>query len=87
VATYTQLTRNDAGEYIKEIKKSPEIFYLVEYSTIATYYKVDAIDYHEACGKIEDGTAEGIESPDRIDTVVDDWCDEDTYNNIKEKYG
>ncbi len=85
MATYTQITRNADGEYIRETKKSPaKTFYLVEYATIATYFKVEATTYEEACDKMYD-YGESIESPDRIDVVVDDWVDEKDWDIVKEK--
>ena len=84
MATYTQLTRNDAGEYIRETKNTPETFYLVEYSTIATYYKVDATSFEEACDQIDDGEHEGVVSIDRSDVFIDHASGkEDAYIRMK----
>ena len=42
MSTYTQITRNEDGEYIRETKQLPtNTVYLVEYATKATYYKVE----------------------------------------------
>ena len=85
MATYTQLTRNADGEYIRETKKSPETFYLVEYATHATYYKVDANSYEDACDLIDYGnTDEGIVSIDRSDVFID-YTDKDIYDMMKQK--
>ena len=77
MATYTQLTRNDAGEYIRETKDSPaETIYLVEYSTIATYFKVTNVrNYQEAYDKMYDDGVESVEHPDRFDVIVDETYD------------
>ena len=88
MTTYTQITRNEDGEYIRETKDSPtKTFYLVEYATIATYYKVKARDLDEAQDRmynVDDGV-ESIENPDRIDVMVDDWVDEKDWDIVKEK--
>ena len=88
MATYTQITRNEDGEYIRETKDSPtKTFYLVEYATIATYYKVKARDLYEAQDRmynVDDGV-ESIENPDRIDVMVDDWVDGKDWDIVKEK--
>ena len=86
MATYTQLTRNDAGEYIRETKNAPETFYLVEYSTIATYYKVDATSFEDACDLIQNGnTHEGAVSIDRTDVWIDHATGkEEAYDRLKE---
>ena len=85
MATYTQLTRNEDGEYIRETKNSPETFYLVEYSTIATYYKVDATSFEEACDQIDDAQHEGVTSIDRTDVFIDYASGkEDAYIRMKE---
>ena len=88
MTTYTQITRNEDGEYIRETKDSPtKTFYLVEYATIATYYKVKARDLDEAQDRmynVADGV-ESIENPDRIDVMVDDWVDEKDWDIVKEK--
>ena len=89
--TYTQLTRNEAGEYIRETKNAPKTFYLVEYATIATYFKVEAATYEEACDKMYDDGVESVEHPDRFDVIVDDTYDDDgddkgsLFNMAKEK--
>ena len=89
MTTYTQITRNADGEYIRETKKSPaKTFYLVEYATIATYYKVEARSLDEAQDRmynVDDDGVESIENPDRFDVMVDDWLDEKDYNRMKEK--
>ena len=86
MTTYTQITRNADGEYIRETKKSPaKTFYLVEYATIGTYYKVEARSLEEAEEKMYDDGVESIENPDRFDVMVDDWCDEKSFNMLKEK--
>ena len=78
MASYTQITRNEAGEYIRETKNSsPKTFYLVEYATIATYFKVEATTYEEACDKMYDDGVESVEHPDRFDVIVDDTYDDD----------
>ena len=85
MATYTQLTRNEDGSYIREIKNSPETFYLVEYATQATYYKVDATSFEEACDQIDDGQHEGVTSIDRTDVFIDYATGkEDAYDRLKE---
>ena len=80
MATYTQITRNEDGEYIRETKESPtKTFYLVEYATVATYFKVKARDLDEAKWKMYDNHLSGVESvehPDRFDIIVDETCDE-----------
>jgi hypothetical protein len=82
---YTQLTRNADGEYIRETKNSPETFYLVEYATHATYYKVEARSYEDACDLIDYGnTDEGIVSIDRSDVFID-YTDKDIYDMMKQK--
>jgi len=89
MTTYTQITRNADGEYIRETKKLPaKTFYLVEYSTIGTYYKVEARSLDEAQDRmynVDDDGVESIENPDRFDVMVDDWLDEKDYNRMKEK--
>jgi len=86
MGTYTQLTRNADGEYVRETKNSPETFYLVEYATHATYYKVDnANSYEDACDLIGNGnTDEGIVSIDRSDVFID-YTDKDIYDMMKQK--
>ena len=85
MATYTQLTRNADGKYIRETKNTPETFYLVEYSTIATYYKVDATSFEAACDQIDDGQHEGVTSIDRSDVFIDHASGkEDAYIRMKE---
>ena len=84
MATYTQLTRNEDGEYIRETKNTPETFYLVEYATHATYYKVDANSFEEAVDQINDGQHEGVTSIDRSDVFID-YTDKDIYDMVKEK--
>ena len=61
MASYTQITRNEAGEYIRETKNSsPKTFYLVAYATHATYFKVEADTYEEACDNMyDDGIVTG----------------------------
>lgn len=83
--TYTQLTRNADGEYIRETKNAPKTFYLVEYATIATYYKVDAATYEEAEDKVYEGRMEGIESPDRHEVELQE-TDKDMYIYQEEKH-
>jgi len=77
VATYTQITRNEDGEYIRETKESPaNTIYLVEYATIATYFKVENVrNYEEAYDKMYDDGVESIEHPDRFDVIVDETYD------------
>ena len=86
MATYTQLTRNEDGEYIRETKNSPETFYLVEYATHATYYKVDANSFEDACDLVENGnTHEGVVSIDRTDVWIDHATGkEEAYDRLKE---
>ena len=88
MANYTQITRNADGEYIRETKELPtKTFYLVEYATIATYFKVKARDLDEAQDRmynVDDGV-ESIENPDRIDVMVDDWVDGKDWDIVKEK--
>lgn len=86
MGTYTELTKNENGEYSRETKNSPETFYLVEYATHATYYKVDnANSYEDACDLIGNGnTDEGIVSIDRSDVFID-YTDKDIYDMVKEK--
>ena len=86
MATYTQMTRNEDGEYIRETKNSPETFYLVEYATHATYYKVDANSFEDACDLVENGnTHEGVTSIDRTDVWIDHASGkEDAYIRMKE---
>jgi hypothetical protein len=86
MGTYTQLTRNADGEYVRETKNSPETFYLVEYATHATYYKVDnANSFEDACDLIGYGnTDEGIVSIDRSDVFID-YTDKDIYDMMKQK--
>ena len=76
MAIYTQITRNEAGEYIRETKDSSKnIVYLVEYSTVATYFKVKADSYQEAYDKMYDDGVESVEHPDRFDVIVDETYD------------
>jgi hypothetical protein len=85
MGTYTQLVRDDeSGTYTRETKHTPETFYLVEYSTIATYYKVDAPSFEEACDQIDDAQHEGITSIDRTDVFID-IASEDVYDMVKQK--
>jgi len=88
LASYTQITRNEAGEYIRETKDSPtKTFYLIEYATVATYYKVEARDLDEAQDRMynADDGVESIENPDRLDVMVDDEVDEKDWDIVKEK--
>jgi hypothetical protein len=86
VAKYTQITKNEDGEYIRETKDSPaKTFYLVEYATIGTYYKVEARSLEEAEEKMYDDGVESVEHPDRFGVIVDDWCDEKDWEIVKEK--
>jgi|TARA_B110000285_G_scaffold226257_1_gene285708 hypothetical protein len=85
MGTYTQLTRNADGEYISEIKKVSETFYVVEYATIATYYKVDAATYEEAEDKVYEDRMEGIESPDRHEVELQE-TDKGMYIYQEEKH-
>ena len=77
MATYTQITRNEDGEYIRETKDSPtKTIYLVEYSTIATYFKVENVrNYEEAYDKMYDDGVESMEHTDRFDVIVDETYD------------
>ena len=84
MGTYTQLTRNADGEYIRETKNTLETFYLVEYSTIATYYKVDAPSFEEAVDQVDDAQHEGVTSIDRSDVFID-YTDKDIYDMMKQK--
>ena len=78
MASYTQITRNEDGEYIRETKDSTtNVLHLVEYATIATYFKVEAATYEEACDKMYDDGVESVEHPDRFDVIVDDTYDDD----------
>ena len=82
MATYTQLTSNEDGSYIRETKNTPETFYLVEYATIATYFKIVSASLEDACAKITDGTALGVTSIDRSDVFIDHATGkEDAYNS------
>ena len=82
---YTQLVRDDeSGTYTRETKHTHETFYLVEYSTIATYYKVDAPSFEEACDQVDDAQHEGITSIDRTDVFID-IASEDVYDMVKQK--
>ena len=77
MAKYTQITRNEDGEYIRETKESPNTIYLVEYSTIATYFKVENVrNYEEAYDKMYEDGVQSIEHPDRFDVIVDETYDE-----------
>ena len=77
MASYTQITRNEDGEYIRETKESPNTIYLVEYSTIATYFKVENVrNYQEAYDKMYDDGVESVEHPDRHDVIVDETYDD-----------
>ena len=86
MATYTQLTRNEDGKYIRETKNTPETFYLVEYATHATYYKVDnANSFEDACDLVENGnTHEGIVAIDRSDVFID-YTGKEVYDTMKQK--
>ena len=77
MATYTQITRNEDGEYIRETKESPtKTFYLVEYATKATYFKVENVrNYEEAYDRMYDYGVESVEHPDRFDVMVDETYD------------
>jgi len=87
LASYTQITRNEDGEYIRETKNlSPKTFYLVEYSTIATYFKVEADTYEEARDNMYDDGIESVEHPDRFDVMVDETYDNgELFDMAKEK--
>ena len=86
MSTYTQITRNEDGEYIRETKESPNTIYLVEYSTVATYFKVKADTYAEAYDKMYDDGAESVEHPDRFDVMVDETYDNgELFDMAKEK--
>ena len=90
MATYTQITRNADGEYIRETKESPtNTIYLVEYATVATYYKVEAHDLDEAEWKMYDDHLSGVESvehPDRLDVLVEETYDDGRlFDMTKEK--
>ena len=91
MASYTQITRNEDGEYIRETKQSPaNTVYLVEYATKATYYKVenvrDSVGAEEKMyGDNQDGV-ESVEHPDRFDVIVDETYDNgELMENAKEK--
>ena len=86
MAKYTQITRNEDGEYIRETKDSSKnIVYLVEYSTVATYFKVKADSYQEAYDKMYDDGVESVEHPDRFDVIVDETYDnDDRLDKVKE---
>ena len=77
MAAYTQITRNEDGEYIRETKEAPaNTIYLVEYATIATYFKVENVrNYQEAYDKMYDDGVESVEHPDRHDVIVDETYD------------
>ena len=77
MASYTQITRNEAGEYIRETKQSlTKTIYLVEYATKATYFKVENVrNYQEAYDKMYDYGVESVEHPDRFDVMVDETYD------------
>ena len=76
MASYTQITRNEDGEYIRETKESPNTIYLVEYATKATYFKVENVrNYEEAYDKMYDDGIESVEHPDRFDVIVDETYD------------
>ena len=77
MATYTQITRNADGEYIRETKQSPtKTIYLVEYATKATYFKVENVrNYEEAYDRMYDYGVESVEHPDRFDVMVDETYD------------
>ena len=87
MASYTQITRNEAGEYIRETKNSPpKTFYLVEYATKATYFKVEADTYEEARDNMYDDGIESVEHPDRFDVMVDETYDNgELFDMAKEK--
>lgn len=61
---------------------SQETYYLVEYATVATYYKIEATNRDEATTKMYDGRAKGIESQDRIDVEIHD-ADVEEYDAVK----
>ena len=70
---------------VEEPREKNETFYLVEYATHATYYKVDANSYEDACDLIDYGnTDEGIVSIDRSDVFID-YTDKDIYDMMKQK--
>ena len=87
MASYTQITRNEDGEYIRETKNlSPKTFYLVEYATKATYFKVEADTYEEARDNMYDDGIESVEHPDRFDVMVDETYDNgELFDMAKEK--
>ena len=87
MANYTQITRNADGEYIRETKELPtKTFYLVEYATIATYFKVKARDLDEARDNMYDDGIESVEHPDRFDVMVDETYDNgELFDMAKEK--
>jgi hypothetical protein len=71
---------------VEEPMETNETFYLVEYATHATYYKVDnANSYEDACDLIGNGnTDEGIVTIDRSDVFID-YTDKDIYDMVKQK--
>ena len=87
MATYTQITRNEDGEYIRETKDSTtNVLHLVEYATKATYFKVEARNYQEAYDKMYDDGVESVEHPDRFDVIVDETYDNgELFDMAKEK--
>ena len=71
MAEYVRLHgRNEAGEYLKEIKHSAGTFYLVEYRTTPTYYKIRAKTFDDAVEQIDDGSAIGYDG-DSIDAHIE----------------
>ena len=71
MAEYVRLhSRNEDGEYLKETKHSAETFYLVEYRTTPTYYKILAKTFDDAVEQIDDGSAVGIDG-DSIEAHIE----------------
>ena len=73
------------NEVLAVLEHEPETFHLVEYATHATYYKVDANSFEDACDLVENGnTDEGIVSIDRSDVFID-HTGKEIYDAMKQK--
>jgi|TARA_R110000822_G_scaffold84841_5_gene198980 hypothetical protein len=49
-----------------------QTYYVVEYATVATYYKVEADNYEEAENKVYEDGLDGIESIDRHEVELEE---------------
>ncbi len=61
-----------ANEVVEPIDLTNDTFYVVEYATVATYYKVKANTYEEAENKVYEDGLDGIESMDRHEVQLEE---------------